>query len=215
MPSRSSTNPILGAVRAVSAVAFLGLSVLVGGCTPYSTYPPVSNAEVILPWMYPMPQVMASSLRTAYEKTSPALEAESGQPELVFVLPEGVSDGVWQSVAIDTGIEAARAMNESDAEAGTPVWAVEQVRVRNDRAEVDVVFPTPDGYERATVILESKPFQPYRVSFFQRWRVPVEAPELHRPEEETENQEVVVEETSEETSEEMAGSEEETPSSAG
>lgn len=210
MPSRSSTNSISGAVRAVSVVAFLGLSVLVGGCTPYSTYPPVSNAEVILPWMYPMPQVMASSLRTTYDKTAPALEAESGRPELVFVLPEGISQGVWRSVAVDSGVDGARAMNESDVEAGTPVWAVEQVRVRNDRAEVDVIFPTTNGYERATVILESKPFQPYRVSFFQRWRVPVDAPQLNLADDETENQEVVVEETSVE----MTVSDEETAPSA-
>ena len=210
MPSRSSTNSISGAVRAVSVVAFLGLSVLVGGCTPYSTYPPVSNAEVILPWMYPMPQVMASSLRTTYDKTVPVLETETGRPELVFVLPEGISDGVWESVAVDSEIDGARPMNEADVEAGTPVWAVEQVRVRNDRAEVDVIFPTPDGYERATVILESKPFQPYRVRFFQRWRVPVDPPELHVPTDETENQEVVVEETSME----MTVTDEETASSA-
>jgi len=190
MPSRSSTTSIFGAVRAMSTLAALGLAVLIGGCTPYSTYPPVSNAEVILPWMYPVPQVMASALRTSYEKTSPALEAESGRPGLVFVLPDGISSGVWESVAVDTDIDGARAMNQSDEEAGTPVWAVEQVRIRNDKAEVDVIFPTTSGYERATVILESKPFQPFRVSFFQRWRVPVDPPALHVPDDAAENQEI-------------------------
>ena len=59
---------------------------------------------------------------------------------------------------------------------GTPVWAIEQIRVRNLRAEVDVLFPVNTGYERATVILESEPFKPFTVKFFQRWRVPVEPP---------------------------------------
>jgi hypothetical protein len=67
-------------------------------------------------------------------------------------------------------------MSEEDMFLGTPVWAIEQIRVRNLRAEVDVIFPVNTGYERATVILESEPFKPFRVAFFQRWRVPVEPP---------------------------------------
>lgn len=148
----------------------------VAACTPYSTYPPVETGEALVPWMYPVPQVMSKSLRTAYEKTVGALEVPNGRPDLVFALPEGVSTGVWDQVGVDTGIDGARSMTEEDMALGTPVWSIEQVRVRNLRAEVDVIFPVTDGYERATLILESEPFKPFVVKFFQRWRVPVEPP---------------------------------------
>lgn len=167
--------------RLVPALLLAGLA----SCTPYSTYPPVETGEAILPWMYPMPQVMASSLRTTYEKTVGPLELPDGTPPLVFALPAGISEGVWTQVGLETDIDGARPMTEDDMFAGVGIWAVEQVRIRNQRAEVDVIFPVPDGYERATVILQSNPFEPYRVEFFQRWRVPVEPPVYTGPDSET------------------------------
>ncbi len=169
-----------GPLSRVCRVLSRGLAVVaivaVSACTPYSTYPPDDTGEALVPWMYPMPQLMATSLRTTYDKTASGLDTGSEPPTLVYSIPGDISVGVWQQVGVDTGIEGARPMIEADMAVGTPVWAIEQVRVRNLRAEVDVIFPVTTGYERATVILESEPFKPFRVSFFQRWRVPVEAP---------------------------------------
>ena len=174
------------------------LLAVMASCTPYSTFPPVETGEAILPWMYPVPQVMSKSLRATYEKTVGPLELPDGTPTLVYAIPAGASQGVWDQVGSGTDIEGARPMVEEDMFDGVGIWAVEQVRIRNQRAEVDVIFPVPDGYERATVILEANPLEPYRVKFFQRWRVPVEPPVYTGPdqadeevEEVSETQEVV------------------------
>ncbi|MFM1832516.1 MAG: hypothetical protein RLZZ461_832 [Planctomycetota bacterium] len=161
---------VLGRVLPIAVIA------TVSACTPYSTYPPDDTGEALVPWMYPMPQLMSKSLRTTYDKTAGALDTADGLPTLVYAIPADISTGVWQQVGVDTGIEGARQMTEADMFQGTPVWAIEQIRVRNLRAEVDVLFPVNTGYERATVILESEPFKPFDVKFFQRWRVPVDPP---------------------------------------
>jgi hypothetical protein len=166
----SRIRRVLGRILPVAVIA------AASACTPYSTYPPDDTGEALVPWMYPMPQLMSKSLRTTYDKTASALDAADGVPTLVYAIPADISVGVWQQVGVDTGIEGARPMSEEDMFLGTPVWAIEQIRVRNLRAEVDVIFPVNTGYERATVILESEPFKPFRVAFFQRWRVPVEPP---------------------------------------
>ena len=169
-------GPLSRIRRALARVLPVLTVAAISACTPYSTYPPDDTGEALVPWMYPMPQLMSKSLRTTYEKTASALDDGTGLPALVYAIPPDISSGVWNQVGVDTGIEGARPMVEEDMLLGTPVWAIEQVRVRNLRAEVDVIFPVKSGYERATVILESEPFKPFRVSFFQRWRVPIDAP---------------------------------------
>ncbi len=180
---------VLGRVLPVAVIA------AASACTPYSTYPPNDTGEALVPWMYPMPQLMSKSLQATYDKTAGALDSTDGLPTLVYAIPADISSGVWQQVGLDTGIEGARPMTEADLVLGTPVWAIEQIRVRNLRAEVDVLFPARTGYERATVILESEPFKTFSVKFFQRWRVPVDPPAYTGPEaEEAEAVEVEVSE---------------------
>ncbi|MBQ73102.1 MAG: hypothetical protein CMJ67_09390 [Planctomycetaceae bacterium] len=150
-------------------------------CTPYATYPPMNEVEPLLPGLYPVPQVMGKSLQTAYDKTSGNVLEGEEVPPLVYAIPAGISDGNWKQVGNIIDVQGARALTEDDYQSGMPFWSVEQVRIRNHRAEVDVVFPTPDGFERATVILESDPFTAFEVKFFQRWRVPVEKPAFTHP----------------------------------
>ena len=165
--------------------AFLPLALLcvlgVVACTPYATYPPMSNVEPLVPGIYPVPQVMGKSLQTTYDKTSGNVLDGGEAPTLIFAVPAGVSEGNWKQVANLTNVEGARALTEADYMSGMPFWSVEQVRIRNQRAEVDVIFPTRDGYERATVIFESDPFTAFEVKFFQRWRVPVDKPAFTHP----------------------------------
>ena len=169
-------GPLSRVCRVLGRVLPIAVIAAVSACTPYSTFPPDDTGEALVPWMYPMPQLMSKSLRTTYDKTAGALDTADGLPTLVYAIPADISTGVWQQVGVDTGIEGARQMTEADMFQGTPVWAIEQIRVRNLRAEVDVLFPVNTGYERATVILESEPFTPFNVKFFQRWRVPVDPP---------------------------------------
>ena len=165
--------------------AFLPLVMLcmlgVVACTPYATYPPTSNVEPLVPGLYPVPQVMGKSLQTAYNKTSGTVLEGEEVPNLIYSLPSGISEGNWKQVGNLIDVEGARALTEDDYRRGMPFWSVEQVRIRNQRAEVDVIFPTSDGFERATVILESDPFTAFEVKFFQRWRVPVEKPAFTYP----------------------------------
>ena len=169
-------GPLSRVCRVLGRVLPIAVIAAVSACTPYSTFPPDDTGEALVPWMYPMPQLMSKSLRTTYDKTAGALDTADGLPTLVYAIPADISTGVWQQVGVDTGIEGVRQMTEADMFQGTPVWAIEQIRVRNLRAEVDVLFPVNTGYERATVILESEPFKPFNVKFFQRWRVPVDPP---------------------------------------
>lgn len=168
---RTCSFPLLGVLSLV----------IVAACAPYATYPPVAGGRSLAAGVYPIPQVMAKSLQTAYEKTAPTLDEGSGQPDLVYSLPTGIPEGVWSQVGVDTAIEGARQLDEASYDEGIPFWSVEQVRVRNHRAEVDVIFPVADGFERATVILDSDPFTAFEVTFFQRWRVPVARPVFNAP----------------------------------
>lgn len=179
---RSHQNHPVHLLRRFASLA-LAMVFIIGGvaCTPFATYPPVSGIEPLAPGLYPVPQVMGKSLRTAYDKSLGTFEQDGETPELVFALPAGISAGNWRQVAVQSGVEGARQLTASDYEDGVPFWFIEQVRIRNQRAEVDVVFPVDDEYERATVILESDPFTAYEVKFFQRWRVPVDQPEFTFP----------------------------------
>ena len=163
---RTCSFPLLGVLSLV----------IVAACAPYATYPPVAGGRSLAAGVYPIPQVMAKSLQTAYDKTAPTLDDGSGQPDLVYALPAGIPEGVWGQVGVDSEIEGARQLDEASYADGVPFWSVEQVRVRNHRAEVDVIFPVADGFERATVILDSDPFTAFEVTFFQRWRVPGDRP---------------------------------------
>ena len=155
----------------------LALMLTLGGCTPYATYPPVGQGEIAVPWMHPIPQVMGKALGDTYQRTSDSFVSAGTPADLVFALPEGITVGVWTRVGVDTGIENARMITAEDVTNGTPIWSVEQVRIRNRRAEVDVIYPTPGGaYSRATVIFEADPFKAYKVSYFQRWRTEVDNP---------------------------------------
>ena len=171
--------------RLLDRFAFLPLVLFcmmgVVACTPYATYPPMSDVEPLVPGLYPVPQVMGKSLQTTYDKTSGNVLEGDAAPPLVYALPDGISEGNWKQVANITQVDGARALTEADYQAGMPFWSVEQVRIRNHRAEVDVIFPTMDGFERATVILESDPFTSFEVKFFQRWRTPVEKPAFTHP----------------------------------
>ena len=162
---------------AVALFSLLGLA----SCTPYATYPPLNEVEPLLPGLYPVPQVMGKALRTAYDKTAGTLQEGDEQPTLVFALPDGISVGNWRQIGVETGVEGAREITEEDYQSGVPFWSVEQVRIRNHRAEVDVIFPTSDEYQRATVLFQSSPFNSFEVTFFQRWRIPVAIPPFTHP----------------------------------
>ena len=166
----------------------LGLSSV--GCTPHATFPSDSGTEILAPGMYPAPQLMGMGLKATYEKTVgdlPFVEASvageaAAPPALVYALPSGVSAGDWKQIGIQTDIDGAREVTRADITNGTPVWEVKQLRIRSNRAEVDVVYPSGgDVYQLATAIFKSEPFGPFRLQSFQRWLIAEDMPTCHHP----------------------------------
>ena len=72
----------------------------------------------------------------------------------------------------------------ADIEAGLPIWEIKQVRVRSNRAEVDVAYPSSgDLYQLATLVYEAEPFRAYQLDVFQRWLIPADRPVCANPSE--------------------------------
>ena len=146
------------------------LSLPFAGCASWSTFPPVEGRDSFSPGLAPAPDVMARSLAYAHARTG------RGEP-LVFNLPPDVSAGTWGTVEIKLRPEAGVPMKPGDL----AVWSIQQVRLRGNVAEVDVVYLDQGVYQLATVHLSSKPFEPFRAEYLQRWLVPVETPSANDP----------------------------------
>ncbi|MGA1266513.1 MAG: hypothetical protein ACO32J_04975 [Phycisphaerales bacterium] len=151
----------------------IATSVLVlslAACASMATYPPVDGKPTMSGSTPPLPQIMASSLRYAHQRGNP------GAP-LVFNLPPDTIRAAWADVERRLG-DGARPMAEGDKDAFT----VKQVRLNGGKAEVDVVYPTPEGvYQMLTVHLEGHYGGEYRPVFVQRWLVPVDQLERNEP----------------------------------
>ena len=146
------------------------LSLPFAGCASWSTFQPVEGRDSFSPGLAPAPDVMARSLAYAHARTG------RGEP-LVFNLPPDVSAGTWGTVEIKLRPEAGVPMKPGDL----AVWSIQQVRLRGNVAEVDVVYLDQGVYQLATVHLSSKPFEPFRAEYLQRWLVPVETPSANDP----------------------------------
>jgi len=148
----------------------IGLGAALSACTPIATYPPVQGSDTFEPWVYPMPQLMAESLRYVRIRLTPDQTS-------LFNLPPAVPEWIWDQVARDVG-NGAQPMTAD----GEIALSVQQVRVNGGKAEVDIAYPTPEGlYQLVTIGLRTDPFQPPRVVFENRWRIPVDPPASNWP----------------------------------
>ncbi|MFO0874252.1 MAG: hypothetical protein U0575_09810 [Phycisphaerales bacterium] len=147
-----------------AALSLVGAALL-PGCTPQTTYPPTAGTGSFQPWVAPVPQVMAASLRYTHDRHAP-------KEELVFNLPPGVPEWVWVQIQKDLGA-AARPMMPQD----TRGFSVLQVRIDGANAECDVIYPAADDlYQMITVGLTTNPFQEWRPTFERKWRIPATRP---------------------------------------
>jgi hypothetical protein len=178
------TRRLVGLV-AISATSLGGIA-----CTPYATFPSDSGSVVLTPGVYPVPQLMGKGLSETYARTVGDLglvpaadaDAEATPPPLIYALPSGINQRDWRQVGILTEVESAREVTIADIEAGLPVWEIKQVRVRSNRAEVDVVYPSSgDLYQLATLVYVAEPFRAYQLDVFQRWLIPADRPECESP----------------------------------
>ena len=180
------TRRLVGLV-AISVTSLGGIA-----CTPYATFPSDGGSVVLTPGVYPVPQLMGKGLSETYARTVGDLalvpgadaDAEATPPPLIYALPSGVNKRDWRQVGILTEVESAREVTVADIEAGLPVWEIKQVRVRSNRAEVDVVYPSSgDLYQLATLVYMSEPFRAYQLDVFQRWMIPADRPTCENPDE--------------------------------
>ena len=146
------------------------LTVVLAGCAASATYPPTAGKAVLPANTPPLPQVMASALRYAQQRGNP-------NAALVFNLPPNTLQAAWDDVARRLG-DGTRPMTVDDKEAFT----VRQVRLDGGKAEVDVVYPTPEGvYQIMTVHLEGAFGVDFRPMFVQRWLIPAKAQAFNPP----------------------------------
>ncbi|HMN97286.1 MAG TPA: hypothetical protein PKC43_12745 [Phycisphaerales bacterium] len=156
-------------IRRRAGLAALGAAGVLGSanvaCTPRATFPPTPGTQSVEPWVAPIPEVMATSLRYTRTRHAP------NEP-MVFNLPPNVPEWIWNNVQGRLG-EDARPMMPSDRVA----FEVTEVRIDGARAEVDVIYPAGgDLFQLITVGLTTDPFQSWRPTFERRWRIPTSRP---------------------------------------
>ena len=143
---------------------FLLPIVLLSGCTPVATYPPVETDAAFVfsdSSNEPVPTIFAETLRYAHEHFG-------GMDIIVFNLPETVESETYALVANKLG--GAVPMHNSEQVS----FHVIELRKRAFHAEADIIFPSTSGnYERATLYLSSSLVQPWSVTRDRIWLIPV------------------------------------------
>ncbi len=143
---------------------------VLAACASTATYPPTSGRASVTGNTPPLPQLMASSLRYAQQRGNP-------NAPMVFNLPPETLGTAWDDVGRRLG-DGARPMTANDKDAFT----VQQVRLNGGQAEVDIVYPSPEGvYQILTVYLEGALGADYRPMYVQRWLIPAKQRAFNAP----------------------------------
>ena len=137
---------------------------VVVGCTPVATYPPVENKAALSfssnSANEPVPTIMANVISYAHSHFS-------GVGDIVFSLPEGVDKETYLIVAEKLG--GATPMTSPNEIA----YHITELRVRGFHADADIVFPSTDGgYGVATVHLSSSLVNSWTVTRDRVWLIP-------------------------------------------
>ncbi len=147
------------------------LAVGTAGCAPYVNIPPQAG-DVAL---------HNANLATVQDVTIAAVRALLDQQPIVgpytLVLPRGTSPASYQRVTAALGENATTEVN-----AERPIVEVRQLRIRADKAEVDIVTPAdryePRGQGRLTTVYTTwKPFTGWEVNRLHSWTALVEIEE--------------------------------------
>ncbi len=144
----------------------LTILVLVG-CTPVATYPPVET-DAALSFANssnePVPTILADVIQYAHEHYG-------GMEVVVFNLPEGVNNETYHLVS--EKLNGAVPMTSSNQIA----YHVIELRVRGFDADADIIFPSASGgYELATIHLDSSLFDSWAVTRDRVWLIPTNNP---------------------------------------
>jgi len=160
----------IGSARLASLALAAAASMFVVGCSAPRTWPSAGGASVISADTPPLPQVVIASVKYAHEqiaKDSP----------LVYNLPSDMN--VPAFATYERGLAPGKPMCPGD----TNVWTVRQARIDGSKAQVDIEYPSRDGfYQTVTVHLQGATggFD-YRPAYLQYWKVPVKDPVCQQP----------------------------------
>ena len=161
-------------LRAFTRTLSIGMAaasvMLVSGCSAPRTWPSVSGSPGISADTPPLPQVVVSALKYAHQ------EIAKDTP-LIYNLPAEINLGAWKTFERD--LAPAKAMCPGD----THVWTVRQARIDGSKAQVDVEYPSRDGfYQTVTVHMQGATggFD-YKPAFLQYWKIPVKDPVCQQP----------------------------------
>jgi hypothetical protein len=137
------------------------------GCQQFSTYPPVElpvAARLQRPAAEPVPTIIARSVEYVRERFGVA-------GDLPLNLPEGVPASVYDKVFARLG------GGEPMMQPGQRAIHIVQVRTRGMDAQVDLIYPRPDGpHQEVTLTLGHYVFQKWQVRSVRKWGVPVHSP---------------------------------------
>jgi hypothetical protein len=158
------TGTAFAALAAGAALAALA------GCSAPRTWPSVGARPGFSADTPPMPQVVVDSLKYAHAqiaKDSP----------LVYNLPEEMNPPAF--AAFERGLAPGKPMCPGD----TNVWTVRKVRIDGSNAQVDIEYPSRDGfYQTVTVHMRGASAGiDYKPAYLQYWKVPVKEPHCQQP----------------------------------
>lgn len=152
-------------IRSVNGMLMF-MVLLIAGCAPWVTYPPIEGAARVGDARFePVPAIITEAIRYSNERFARM------EGEIVFNLPEGTPPAMFESIARRIG--NARPMTPDDEMA----IHVTEVRVRALDAEVDMVYPRPDGHhEMITLTMRQRLLHHYTVRHTRLWRIQVTPP---------------------------------------
>ena len=156
--------------RLATAVAAGSLALAAAGCSAPRTWPSDGDPSSISVDTPPLPQVVIASLNYAHTEIAP-------NTPLVYNLPQEMNIAAWGT--FERGLAPGKPMCPGD----THVWTVRKVRIDGSKAQVDIEFPSRDGfYQSVTVHLNGATggFD-YKPAYLQYWKVPVKDPVCQQP----------------------------------
>lgn len=165
-----ATGMRTGCGRTLAMIALLGAVSTVGACSAPRTWPSMSGSPGISADTPPLPQVVISALNYAHTEVSK-------DSPLIYNLPEEINPAAFGT--FQRGLAPGKAMCPGD----THVWTVRQARIDGSKAQVDIEYPSRDGfYQTLTVHLQGATggFD-YKPAFIQYWKVPVKDPVCQQP----------------------------------
>jgi hypothetical protein len=170
--SRNPTARVARCAGPCTAFASLSLAacVLAAGCSAPRTWPSVTGESGLSSDAPPLPQVVISALKYAHAQIAK-------DAPLVYNLPEQINEPAFAT--FERGLAPGKPMCPGD----TNVWTVRSARIDGSKAQVDVEYPSRDGfYQTVTVHLQgaSGGFD-YKPAYLQYWKVPVKEPACQQP----------------------------------